>query len=312
MKLLLYSLVTAALFGLIACKSKPEEPEPKIPIDFTTQITPATEYPISIRFSSKVDSADSYQWSFSDGQTATQPVVSLNFLKSGIHQATLTVRRASQSTSITKSFTVPFRQFSVAMIYLIPKGIGFDPSLLTAVKQLSPVVQELYTNQLGKTFRLNDPIIDTLQSSKYSYEYSSSPFDVLQSMEDEVSQKLGSRINKDQQVVLIFFPISFDKFVGVGSVYKKDGEEKRVAFIGGHACRSLTTVSASDRNLGLWTTAHELGHALGLSHNLTPNSLMFGAVDSTGYTPNVPRPQFSTCFLTAADKAVLSTSPYLH
>lgn len=311
MKLPLYPLLTAALLGLITCRSRPEEPAPVIPIYFTTQVTPATDYPVSVRFISGVESADSYQWSFSDGQTATQPAVSLNFPKSGVYQATLTVRKASQSISVTKSFTVPFRQFSVAMIYLIPKGGSFDPSLLEAVKQLSPAIQDLYTNQLGKTFSINDPIVDTLQSSRYSYQYGQSPFDILQSMGAEVNQKLGSRVNKSQQVVLIFYPIAFNNFLGLGGLSIKYGEETRTGIISGSACRSLTAVSASDRNLGLWTTAHELGHALGLSHNLMPNSLMLGAIDSTGYVPNVPRPQFSTCFLTAADKAVLSASPYL-
>lgn len=197
------------------------------------------------------------------------------------------------------------------MIYLVPKEGSFNPFLLKAIKQLSPIVQNLYANQLGETFRVNEPIADTLRSSNYSYEYGQSSIDFLKSIEAEVSQKLGSRLNESQQVVLIFYPIVTNGFEGVGSVYGKDGKEKRTGIIMGRACQSLTTVSDSERNLGLWITAHELGHALGLSHNLTPNSLMFGPIDNTGDTPDVPRPQFSTCFLTETDKMNLATSPYL-
>ena len=244
---------------------------------------------------------------------STEASPTAEYLSSGLFPVTLTLKKGNVTKSVTQKISVPFKRLSVAMIYFMPKDVTFDKDIFQAIHNISPQIQRWYGQQLGgKTYRVNGPVVDTIRGSQKGSDYGGKSTKLLQSIGSEVYEKLGSRIIKNEQVVLVFYPLVTTSFSGVGGVITNQGEERRIGIIGGTACRSITQLSTNDQSLGLWTAAHELGHALGLSHNLGANSLMFGPIDNSGYTPpSVELPSFPNCQLTENDKITLGKSPFI-
>jgi hypothetical protein len=307
------ALALLSAFLLLTCKEKSAVPQPQLNVSFYSQAEPAGYYPIKITFTNTSESADEYQWAFGNGKISSEASPVVEYFSSGLFPVTLTIKKGVTTKSITQKVSVPFKRLSVALIYFIPKDGTFDQAIFSAIQRANPLIQGWYDQQLGgKTYGVSVPVVDTIQGSRSSSDYGGESDNLLKSIESEVYGKLGSRIVKNEQVVLVFYPIITTSFGGIGTVIKNQGEERRIGIIGGTACRSITKSSAKDQSYGLWTVAHELGHALGLSHNLRANSLMFGPVDNTGYIPpNIEIPSFPDCQLTQNDKIILGKSPFL-
>ena len=307
------ALLTFSTSLLLTCREKNGVPEPQLNVGFYSRAEPAEDYPMKVTFTNISESADEYQWAFGNGKISSEASPVVEYFSSGLFPVTLTIKKGVITKSITQKVSVPFKRLSVALIYFIPKDGIFDQDIFNAIQRANPLIQDWYSQQLGgKTYRVSVPVVDTIQGSRSSSDYGGQSINLLKSIESEVYEKLGSRIVKNEQVVLVFYPIVTTSFGGVGGIITNQGEERRIGIIGGTACRSITKSSAKDQSYGLWTVAHELGHALGLSHNLRANSLMFGPVDNTGYTPpNVEIPSFPNCNLIENDKITLGKSPFL-
>lgn len=304
-------VVLFLIVGFISCQKGKGTLEPQLRIGFSAQAEPNNDYPIKVRFTNTSEQADHYQWYFDNGVTSTQVSPMVEYLTSGVATVQLTVQKGALKQTVTKKIDIPFKRLSVAMIYFIPRDGSFNKALFEAIKTLNPLVQDWYNQQLGgKTYSTNSPIVDTIKSSRLGSEYGNSFTNFLRGVEQEVYTKLGTRLNRSEQVVLIFYPVGL-QVEGIGWSTKKDGEERRTGLIAANSCSLMTSSSKANQYKGLWTVAHELGHALGLPHNLSPNSLMFGSIDESGYTPNVPLPSFPSCYLTQTDKEVLRASPFL-
>lgn len=304
-------LLLLLAFMMMTCSTEPGT-LPALTVDFTTAATPTLDYPVEVRFTNRSDSSNAVQWDFGDGNSSPEQSPVRQYVSSGSFPVRLTVTRGAVSQSVSKRVEVPYRRLSVTVFYVIPSERTFDLSLLRAIKQAMPVVQTWYNQQLAaRTFHLNQPVVDTLHARRYGYDYGTTSIDMLNNLSDEVYRHAAAKINPNEQIILLFYPIGIPGAVGVGVARQQDGLSRRVGVIGVEACQSLTKAITSERSLGLWTTAHELGHALGLVHTLVPGALMFGPVMDGEPVPDVPLPTFPECPLTPADLQTLTTSPFL-
>ncbi len=294
------------LVGITSCTQS--APEPVLTADFTYSAQVGTDYPVSVTLVNTSPQIDSVTWDLGNGihTKNLSPITSYSSGKAVT--VTLTVYKGSQKAVLSKKINLPFRQLSVAVVYLIPKSGVVNDTLLTAIKSQVPVIQQWYKQQTGKTFVLNEPLVDTLRSQYDAWTINGSAEEngFLADVETEIWAKFLYRLQPDAQIVLVFSPIITTRFNGVG--HASNG--RRTAVVTGYACQNL--LKGATVNKGLWVIAHELGHALSLSHHLEAGSLMYGAVDASGYLPpGTDIPIFPACYLTDQDQRILASSTFL-
>ena len=297
----------ALILAFASCKKSIEQVSSSI-LGFSAEVVNSGDYPVTILFKCDQFITGKLQWRFSDGRISneTSPLIEFNY--SGPLEVTLVNTYASQIDSTTKTIIIPDRQYSVSMIYLLPKDVPYDRNLLDSLNIVTPVIQSWFANQLeGKSFRTNTPRIDTLQSKFYRTDFLTTSIDLIKKIQDEVYARLHTRISSDKNVMLVFLPVSTPGFNGVGGYLNG----KRTGVVCGTAFWGLASNQKYFRNLGLWTMTHELGHALELSHNSTPNSVMLGAVANGYYPPNAEIPIFPEFYFLESEKTFLKKSQFI-
>lgn len=275
---------------------------------FTSEIVESSNYPISIMFKSNVPSTDKLEWRFSDGRKSNELSPLMTFTYSGNVNVTLIQITGNQIDSTTKTITVPNRQFSVSVVYLIPRDVKYGKEFIDSLDVSVRVVQSWFNQQLeGKSFRIDTPMIDTIQSKFYKADFITSSDLLMNQIQGEVYSRLYGKISNEKNVVLVFLPVNTPGFNGVGG----QSNGKNTAIVGGGAFDGLSGNDLYKKNVGLWTTAHELGHAFGLSHNSIPEALMLG-YDANGYfPPNAGIPKFLNCIVLKSEKLHLLNSPFI-
>lgn len=193
---------------------------------------------------------------------------------------------------------------SVRVLYLVPKDRERRKDYQSAIETCVLDLQTWYYGHLkGKTFRLNDPIVEVKRTPHDASWYDSNvpanrpekKFYTWYNALDDASALLGAKADDPDYVWLIYIDAPGGTGAGVNGV----------AILPEHDLQGLIGKAADKTPVRRWIggSGHELGHGFGLPHpgNLYPTALMEG-----GYA------NYPACHLTPKDTATLNKSSFLH
>ncbi len=200
---------------------------------------------------------------------------------------------------------------SVRVIYLVPSDRKQHVEYQKAIEECVVHLQQWYASQMdGKTFRLNDPIVEVHQSTQAAdwFNTNKPPNDTDQkhyttyNAVNELCQSTGFEFKKDSLPVThadsnTVWLIYIDAPGGTGA--GDDG----FAVLPQHDLRGLVGASSDGSPIRRWIggSGHELGHGFGLVHPADdpPTAIMKRAYSV-----------YPDCELTLQDKYALSQSPF--
>ncbi|RYF92937.1 MAG: hypothetical protein EOO00_06745 [Chitinophagaceae bacterium] len=189
-------------------------------------------------------------------------------------------------------------------IFLItPKDRRFNQRYLDALKMCASSLKDFYRNEMGgKTFVLNNPIVDTLtglhNADWYNADNGSSSgtmprFYAFYNTLNEMKQLLGNDFNTNLYMNAVYVAAPGD---GAGI--------PGFCAMGDQDLDGLLGINPSDNRIGRWIggSGHEWGHGFGLPHPTDPEEQ--SALMGFGYL------EYPNTFLLPADKAVLNGSMF--
>jgi len=193
---------------------------------------------------------------------------------------------------------------SVRVVYLVPKDREPRKDYQAAIETCVLDLQTWYYGHLnGKTFRLNDPIVEVKRAPHDADWYDSNipanrPEKTLytwyNALEDAAT-RFGAKADDPDYVWLIYIDAPGGTGAGVNGV----------AILPQHDLQGLIGKAPDKTPVRRWIggAGHELGHGFGLPNpgDLYPTALMQG-----GYA------NYPACYLTAKDTEALDRSPFLH
>ena len=158
------------------------------------------------------------------------------------------------------------KEFSVRIIYVVPADRKINRTYVNAIRKAAPILQDWYKQQMdGKTYRLNHPLIEIVQSDKTAAWFSANNGSMSGDNEfyyffyntyTEVSRLLGSEWDLSKYR----FTIYVDAYgqTGAGTTGFAIMPEHDLKGLSGQMTEPVS------RWIGGW--GHELGHAFGLPH----------------------------------------------
>lgn len=267
--------------------------------DFSFSILNGGILPTNVAFTSLSLRADSVHWDFDNGTSSvvSSPLVSFQSVKT--YLVKLVAYNSSGSDSIVKPVTIAPNNLSVRVFLITPTDKPFNQAYYNIVKETALNIQAWYKVQMsGKTFTLNNPIVDTIRGLHNYAWYNSNNGAAISGTDPrfygyyntiyEISKIINTNTNNYTYMFYVAAPGG-----GAGA--------KGLATLGDQDLDGLLSEVNMPTKRWIGGSAHEWGHAFGLAH---PDNQSGTALMWTGYTI------YPNCILQQADKNILNNSKF--
>lgn len=267
--------------------------------NFSFQISNSGQIPTKVIFNNTSQNVESYQWIFGDGNQSLLQNPENTYSQSVSYNVKLIVSNPAGQDSLIKQVIIPPANLSVRVFLITPIDRSFNKNYYDVLKTTALNIQTYYKNQLGgRTFTLNNPVIDTL-TGLHSYSWYNSDNGSNISGTDprfygyyntlyEISKLVSINTNLYTYIFYVAAPGG-----GAGSTGQ--------AALGDQDLDGLLSEINNPVKRWIGGSAHEWGHAFGLPHpaNQLPTALMW-----TGYTI------YPNCILQQTDKDLLNSNKF--
>lgn len=268
---------------------------------FAYTITNDGEMPAIVNFNNTSSGADTYTWDFDNNasDTVQNPVYTFNESRS--YNVKLVASNAAGKDSMIQKISIKKINYSVRIFLITPTDRSFNQDYYDAIKMCALNLQGYYGEQMdGKTFILNNPMIDTLKGlhsyswyNQYNGAFSGSDprFYGYYNTFYELQQVIGSDLNISLYMNAVYVAAPGG---GAGS--------PGLCALGDQDLDGLLGTNPTDGNINRWIggSGHEWGHGFGLNHPADPNALP--ALMGPGLY------NYPNCVLLLEDKNILNGS----
>ncbi len=267
--------------------------------DFTFSIQNSGTLPTTVSFTSTTLRADSVLWNFDDGSVSRTSSFQKDFTSSKTLNVKLIAYNATGKDSITKQVVIAPINYSVRIYLITPTDKPFNQAYYDILKATALNIQAFYKTQMnGKTFTLNNPVVDTLRGL-HTYNWYNSDNGAAISGTDPRYYGYYNTLNEISKLTTtnttLYTYVFYVAAPGGGA-----GSTGQAA-LGDQDLDGLLSETNSTVKRWIGGSAHEWGHAFGLPH---PDNMLANALMWTGYLT------YPNCILQQADKDILNGSKF--
>lgn len=253
----------------------PPPPPPATPVVSFTFTVNADQYPVTVSFSNTSTGYTSFNWDLGTStSTATSPsgLYNTSDLKYTIK---LVASNGTKTDSTKTDITIPPLNRSVRMFYIIPTDKVYVQANYDAIVNNANTIRQWYSNQLGKTFKLNNPVVKVVYATITSANFINTPgptgsdpnsYFLYNSLAELKNAGIRNPANDDNYIYNVFTPVANPLGWGVWTI-----GGLRAAGIPDFGLGELTSGNTGNFNLGMGLWCHELGHSFGLNHPNPPD-----------------------------------------
>ena len=267
--------------------------------DFSFTIINGGILPTNVSFTNASLRADSVLWRFDDGTVSRTLSPQATFTSVKIYNVKLIAYNSAGVDSVVKPVTILPNNYSVRIFLITPTDKPFNKAYYDNLKATALNIQAFYKSQMsGKTFTLNDPVVDTLKGL-HTYAWYNSDNGAAISGTDprfygyyNTLNEISSLIKTNTSLYTYIFYVA-----APGGGAGATGQ----AALGDQDLDGLLSELNNPVKRWIGGSAHEWGHAFGLAH---PDNQLGTALMWTGYTT------YPNCILQQADKDILNASKF--
>ena len=301
-----YLLILTMLFFAACSKTTndtgttpPPPPPPAVPVVSFSYSINADQYPVTVNFSNTSTGYTSFTWNLGNTTSTAASPTGLYNTSDIKYTIKLVATNGTKTDSTSTDVTIPSLNKSVRMFYIIPTDKVFVQANYDAIVNNANTVRQWYSNQLGKTFKLNNPIVrvvySTLASSSFFNVAGPAGVDpnsyfLYNSLAELKNQGIRNTANDDNYIYNVFTPVANPLGYGIWG-------GTRAAGIPDFGINELTSANTGNFNLGMGLWCHELGHSFGLNHPNPPDPTTIMTPSANNYPGAILQPTEKTTVL---------------